>query len=208
MLCSVIRGAPARESVVDYALPRNSHTSAQVKTSYIDTLKSIGAAFQAAAIELPGITQSDKLFKLKVFDIMNRLSSLFNSTLRGDLSMQFNLHQDGTLAIFEAIGDQHGHGWLTSKNLAELAGKAGQKFVLHVLSSWIERCNLLASTRSRLPKTDIRKGQFFSYLVPLFSSYYETIGRLCNAEHSTIAIFCTADPDILKAALDAIVHSI
>jgi hypothetical protein len=208
MRCSVIRGAPARESVVKYALLRNSQTSAVVKTSYIDTLTSIGAACQAAAIELPGIPQSDKMFKLKVFDIMKRSSALSNSTLRGDLSMQFDLHQDGTLAILEAIGDQHGHGWFTRKNLAELAGKAGPKFVLRVLSSWIERCNLLSSTRSRLPKTDIRKGQFFSYLVPLVSSYYETIGRLCNAEHSTIAICCTVDPDTLKAAMDAIVHSL
>jgi hypothetical protein len=62
MLCSVIRGAPARESMVKYALPRNSHTSAAVKTSYIDTLTSIGTAVQAAAIELNGIPQSDKLF--------------------------------------------------------------------------------------------------------------------------------------------------
>lgn len=208
MRCSVIRGAPARESVVKYALLRNSQTSAVVKTSYIDTLTSIGAACQAAVIELPGIPQSDKLFKLKVFDIMKRSSALSNSTLRGDLSMQFDLHQDGTLAILEAIGDQHGHGWFTRKNLAELAGKAGPKFVLRVLGSWIERCNLLSSTRSRLPKTDVRKGQFFSYLVPLVSSYYETIGRLCNAEHSAMASCCTADPDTLKAAMDAVVHSL
>jgi hypothetical protein len=64
MRCSVIRGAPARESVVKYALLRNSKTSAVVKMSYIDTLTSIGDACQAAAIELPGIPQSDNLFKL------------------------------------------------------------------------------------------------------------------------------------------------
>jgi hypothetical protein len=97
--CSVVRGAPARESVVKCALLRNSQTSAVVKTSYVGKLTSICAACQAAAIELPGIPQSDKLFQLKVFDIMKRSSALSNSTLRGDLSMQFDLHQDGTLAI-------------------------------------------------------------------------------------------------------------
>jgi hypothetical protein len=64
MRCSAIRSAPARESVVKYALLCNSQTTAVVKTSYIDTLTSIGAACQAAAIELPGIPQSDKLLKL------------------------------------------------------------------------------------------------------------------------------------------------
>jgi hypothetical protein len=62
MRCSVVRDAPARESVVKYALLRNSQTSAVVKTPYIDTLTSIGAACQVAAIDLPGIPQSDKLF--------------------------------------------------------------------------------------------------------------------------------------------------
>jgi hypothetical protein len=83
------------------------------------------------------IPQSDKLFKLKVSDIVERSSALSNITLRGDLSMQFYLHQDGTLAFLEAIGDQHGHGWFTRKNLAELGGKAGPKFVPRVLSSWM-----------------------------------------------------------------------
>ena len=137
MRCSVIRGAPVRESVVKYALLRYSQTSAVVKTSYIDTLTSIGAACQVAAIELPGIPQSDKLFKLKVFDIKNCSSALSNNTLRGELSMQVDLHQDDTLAILEAIGDHHGHGWFTRKNLAELAGKESPKFVLRVLESWI-----------------------------------------------------------------------
>jgi hypothetical protein len=103
--CSVIRGAPARESVVNYSLLRNSQTSAVVKTSHVDRLNSIGAAFQAAAIELTGIPQSDKLFQLKGFEIIKRSSALSNITLRGDLSMQFDLHQDGTLGILGAIGD-------------------------------------------------------------------------------------------------------
>jgi hypothetical protein len=89
MRCSFIRGSPAREWVVKYALLRNSQTSAMVKTSYIDTLTSIRASCQAAANELPGIPQSYKLFKLKVFDIMKCSSALSNSALRGDLSMQF-----------------------------------------------------------------------------------------------------------------------
>jgi hypothetical protein len=80
--------------------------------------------------------------------------------------------------------------------------------VLHVLSSLIERCNLLFSTSSRLSKTDFRKGQFFSYLVPLVSSYYETIDRLYNAEHNTTASCCTEYPDMLKATMDAVVHSL
>jgi hypothetical protein len=58
MRCYFRMGAPARESVVKYALLGNSQTSAVVKTSYIDTLTSIDAACQAAAIELPGIPQS------------------------------------------------------------------------------------------------------------------------------------------------------
>jgi hypothetical protein len=57
---------------------------------------------------LPGIPQSDKLFNLNVFDIMKRSGALSNSTFGGDLSMQFDLNQGGTLAILEAIGDQHG----------------------------------------------------------------------------------------------------
>jgi hypothetical protein len=65
MRCSVIRGAPARESVVKYALLRNYQTSAVVKTSYIDTLTSIGAACQAAAIEIPGILRATSCLSLK-----------------------------------------------------------------------------------------------------------------------------------------------
>jgi hypothetical protein len=113
-----------------------------------------------------------------------------------------------SLPFSKPFGDQHEHGWFTRKNLAELAGMAGPKFVLRVLNSWIKSCNLHSSTRSRLPKTDIWKGQFFSYLLALVSSYYKTICRLCNAEHNTLASCCTADPDTLKAALDAIVHSL
>jgi hypothetical protein len=90
MRCYVIRGAPARESVVNYSLLRISQTSAVVKTSHIDRITSIGAAFQAAAIELTGIPKSDKLFQIKVFEIMKRSSALSNITLRGDLSMQFD----------------------------------------------------------------------------------------------------------------------
>jgi hypothetical protein len=139
MQCSVIQGTPAQESVVRYALLRNSQTSAVVRTPYVDTLTSIGAARDAAAIKLPGVSPNDQKFKLKVFDIMKRSSALSEFILREDHSIKVDLQQDGTLTVLQDICECHGHGWFTRKKLCEFSSKPGPKFGLSVMKSWIER---------------------------------------------------------------------
>jgi hypothetical protein len=100
---------------------------------------------------------------------MKRSSALSNTTLRGELSMQFDLHQDGTLAIFEAIDDLHWHGWFTRKNLAELSGKAGPNSCCVCSVP-----GLITATSSPVRALDLQKlilgGLFLSYLVHLVSS--------------------------------------
>jgi hypothetical protein len=51
-------------------------------------------------------------------------------------------------------------------------------------------------------------GNLYSKVDSVALQYYETTGRQSNAKHNTMASCCTADPDTLKADMDAIVNSL